>query len=137
MISLKASEIAHLVGGTLHGEDVVVSANPVIDSRSATKGSLFIAIKGERVDGHDFVSDAQSHGAVLTLAERTVAVPHVLVKNTIEALGVLAHEVRSRLSGLTVIGITGSQGKTTTKELLASVLSTVAPTMAPHGNYNN
>jgi UDP-N-acetylmuramoyl-tripeptide--D-alanyl-D-alanine ligase len=135
MISLKASEIAHLVGGTLHGEDVVVSANPVIDSRSATKGSLFIAIKGERVDGHDFVSDAQSHGAVLTLAERTVACPHVLVKNSIEALGVLAHEVRSRLSGLTVIGITGSQGKTTTKELL--VLSTVAPTMAPHGNYNN
>ena len=137
MISLKASEIAALVGGTLHGEDVVVCANPVIDSRAATAGSLFIAIKGEKVDGHDFVSDAQSHGAVLTLAERAVAGPHILVGNTVEALGVLAHEVRSRLSGLTVIGITGSQGKTTTKELLASVLSTVAPTMAPHGNYNN
>ncbi|MEY2877523.1 MAG: hypothetical protein RLZ24_950, partial [Actinomycetota bacterium] len=133
MISLKASEIAAVVGGNLHGEDVIVSANPVIDSRAATKGSLFIAIKGEQVDGHDFVADAQSHGAVLTLAEHAVAGPHILVGNTIEALGVLAHEVRSRLSGLTVIGITGSQGKTTTKELLASVLSTVAPTMAPHG----
>ncbi len=137
MISLKASEIAALVGGTLHGEDVVVSANPVIDSRAATTGSLFIAIKGERVDGHDFVADAQSHGAVLTLAERAVDGSHILVGSTIQALGVLAHEVRNRLTNLTVIGITGSQGKTTTKELLASVLSTVAPTMAPQGNYNN
>ena len=68
MISLNASEISALVGGKLHGEDVVVCANPVIDSRAATTGSLFIAIKGEKVDGHDFVSDAQSHGAVLTLA---------------------------------------------------------------------
>ena len=137
MIALKASEIAHIVGGNFYGEDVTVTANPVIDSRAATAGSLFIAIKGERVDGHDFAADATSHGAVVTLAERPVAGTHIVVKNSVVALGLLAQAVRSRLTQLVVIGITGSQGKTTTKELLASVLSSVAPTVAPQGNYNN
>ena len=137
MIALKASEIAQIVGGNYYGEDVTVTANPVIDSRAATTGSLFIAIKGERVDGHDFAADATSHGAVVTLAERPVAGTHIVVKNSVVALGLLAQAVRSRLTQLVVIGITGSQGKTTTKELLASVLSSVAPTVAPQGNYNN
>ncbi len=137
MIALPASTIAKIVGGKLVGEDVTVIANPVIDSKSATSGSLFIAIKGERVDGHDFVSDANSRGAVATIAERSVPGTHILVTNSIVALGLLAQEIRNRLSNLTVIGITGSQGKTTTKELLSSVLSSVAPTVAPQGNYNN
>jgi len=137
MIALKASEIATIVGGTLHGDDIEVVAPPVIDSRSATAGSLFIAFKGEHVDGHDFVGDARSRGAVLTLAERAVDMPYVLVSDCVSALGALAHEIRTRLTSLTVIGITGSQGKTTTKELLASVLSNHAPTVAPKGNFNN
>ena len=137
MINLKASEIADIVHGTLQGEDVSVFANPIIDSRSAAPGSLFVAIKGERVDGHDYVSDAQSHGAVLTIAERPVAGAHILVSDSIKALSELAQQVRNRLQNLTVIGITGSQGKTTTKELLSSVLTHVAPTVAPQGNYNN
>jgi UDP-N-acetylmuramoyl-tripeptide--D-alanyl-D-alanine ligase len=137
MIALRASEIATIVGGTLHGEDAVVVAPPVIDSRQAKSGSLFIAFKGEQVDGHDFVSDARSRGAVLTLAERAVDAPYVLVSDCVVALGALAHEVRKRLTELTVIGITGSQGKTTTKELLASLLSQHAPTVAPQGNFNN
>ena len=137
MIALKASEIATIVGGTLHGDDIEVVAPPVIDSRSATAGSLFIAFKGEHVDGHDFVGDARSRGAVLTLAERAVDMPYVLVSDCVSALGALAHEIRKRLTSLTVIGITGSQGKTTTKELLASVLSNHAPTVAPKGNFNN
>jgi len=137
MINLKASEIADIVHGTLQGEDVSVFANPTIDSRSAAPGSLFVAIKGERVDGHDYVSDAQSHGAVLTIAERPVAGAHILVSDSIKALSELAQQVRNRLQNLTVIGITGSQGKTTTKELLSSVLANVAPTVAPQGNYNN
>lgn len=137
MITMKASEIAHIVHGELHGEDVIVSGSPVIDSRLATPGSIFVAIKGERVDGHDFVSDAQVHGAVLTIAERVVPGSHILVSNSIQALSELALEVRKRLTNLTVIGITGSQGKTTTKELLSSVLSAIAPTIAPQGNYNN
>jgi len=137
MIPLKASEIAAIVGGTLCGADVTVTAAPTIDSRVATAGSLFIAFKGEHVDGHDYVGDAQSRGAVVTLAEHPVSEPYILVTDCVTALGKLAQDVRHRLSHLTVIGITGSQGKTTTKELLSSVLSQHAPTVAPQGNFNN
>ena len=137
MIAMKASEIASVVQGTLHGEDVTVSEAAVINSSEATPGSLFLAIKGERVDGHDFVADARAHGAVLTLSTKSVEGPHIIVTDVVVALGKLAQHVRSNLLNLTVIGITGSQGKTTTKELMASILSAAAPTVAPHGNFNN
>jgi len=137
MIAMKASEIASVVQGTLHGEDVTVSQAAVINSSEATPGSLFLAIKGERVDGHDFVADARTHGAVLTLSTKSVEGPHIVVTDVVVALGKLAQHVRSNLLNLTVIGITGSQGKTTTKELMASILSAAAPTVAPHGNFNN
>ena len=137
MIAMKASEIASVVQGTLHGEDVTVSQAAVINSSEATPGSLFLAIKGERVDGHDFVADARAHGAVLTLSTKSVEGPHIVVTDVVVALGKLAQHVRSNLLNLTVIGITGSQGKTTTKELMASILSAAAPTVAPHGNFNN
>ena len=137
MIAMKASEIASVVQGTLHGADVTVTEAAVINSSEATPGSLFLAIKGERVDGHDYVSDAQSHGAVLTLSTKEVAGSHIVVSDVVVALGKLAQHVRSNLLNLTVIGITGSQGKTTTKELLTAVLSSAAPTVAPHGNFNN
>ena len=137
MIAMKASEIASVVQGTLHGEDVTVSEAAVINSSEATPGSLFLAIKGERVDGHDFVADARTHGAVLTLSTKSVEGPHIIVTDVVVALGKLAQHVRSNLLNLTVIGITGSQGKTTTKELMASILSAAAPTVAPHGNFNN
>ena len=137
MIAMKASEIASVVQGTLHGEDVTVSQAAVINSSEATPGSLFLAIKGERVDGHDFVADARTHGAVLTLSTKSVEGPHILVADVVKALGKLAQHVRSNLLNLIVIGITGSQGKTTTKELMASILSAAAPTVAPHGNFNN
>ena len=137
MIAMKASEIASVVQGTLHGEDVTVSEAAVINSSEAIPGSLFLAIKGERVDGHDFVADARAHGAVLTLSTKSVEGPHIIVTDVVVALGKLAQHVRSNLLNLTVIGITGSQGKTTTKELMASILSAAAPTVAPHGNFNN
>ena len=137
MIAMKASEIASVVQGTLHGEDVTVSEAAVINSSEATPGSLFLAIKGERVDGHDFVADARTHGAALTLSTKSVEGPHIVVTDVVVALGKLAQHVRSNLLNLTVIGITGSQGKTTTKELMASILSAAAPTVAPHGNFNN
>jgi UDP-N-acetylmuramoyl-tripeptide--D-alanyl-D-alanine ligase len=137
MIAMKASEIASVVQGTLHGDDVTVTKAAVINSSEATTGSLFLAIKGEKVDGHDFAADARSHGAVLTLSTKTVDGPHVVVADVVVALGKLAQHVRSNLLNLTVIGITGSQGKTTTKELLSAVLSSAAPTVAPHGNFNN
>lgn len=137
MIAMKASEIAAVVHGRLHGDDVVVSAAPVIDSRVATPGSLFLAVQGERVDGHEFVADAFSHGAVLALTSHAVTQPHILVEDVVIALGKLAQHVRSNLLNLTVIGITGSQGKTTAKELLAAILSSAAETVAPQGNFNN
>ena len=137
MIAMKASEIASVIQGTLHGEDVTVTQAAVINSQDATPGSLFLAIKGDRVDGHDFVPDARLHGAVLTLATKSVEGPHIVVADVVLALGKLAQHVRSNLLNLTVIGITGSQGKTTTKELLLAILSAAAPTVAPHGNFNN
>ena len=137
MIAMKASEIAAVVQGKLTGEDVIVTQAAVINSAEAIPGSLFLAIKGERVDGHDFVADAQAHGAVLTLASKAVDGPHIIVDDVVRALGKLAQHVRSNLLNLNVIGITGSQGKTTTKELLTAILSAAAPTVAPHGNFNN
>lgn len=137
MIPMMASEIAVIVNGTLHGTDVLLSQAPVMDSKQAAQGSLFLAIQGERVDGHDFVGDAFARGAVLALTSRSVPETHILVDDVVVALGKLAQHVRSNLLNLTVIGITGSQGKTTTKELLASILSSAAVTVAPHGNFNN
>ena len=137
MIALKASEIARIVGGKLSGADVLVTAAPVINSADATPGSFFLALKGEKLDGHTFVADAQSHGAVLSLVSTPVDGNHILVDDVVDALGKLAHHVRLSLPNLIVIGITGSQGKTTTKELLTSVLSSAASTIAPQGNFNN
>ena len=137
MIPMQGLKIAEIVGGTFHGDDVTVTQAPVINSGKAITGSIFLAIKGENVDGHDFVEDARAHGAVLTLGSKAVPGPHIIVDDVVLAIGKLAHHVRMQLPNLTVIGITGSQGKTTTKELLASVLSNVAKTVAPSGNFNN
>lgn len=137
MIPMQGLKIAEIVGGTLHGDEVMVTQAPVINSGKAITGSIFLAIKGENVDGHDFAEDARAHGAVLTLGSKAVAGPHIIVDDVIVAVGKLAHHVRMQLPNLTVIGITGSQGKTTTKELLASVLSNFAKTVAPSGNFNN
>ena len=103
MIAMKASEIASIVKGKLNGEDVLVSSAPVIDSRKALPGSLFLAIVGENVDGHDFVSDAFSHGAVLALTTKSVNEVHILVEDVVVALGKLAQHVRSNLLNLTGI----------------------------------
>ena len=137
MIPLQASAIAAIVGGTLHGQDLLITDPPVLNSADAVPGSLFLAFKGENVDGHDFAADAFSHGAVVALVSKAIAGNYIIVDDVTRALGALAHHVRRELKNLSVVGITGSQGKTTTKELLASVLSQVAETVAPSGNYNN
>jgi len=137
MISLRASEIATIVGGVLHGDDVLITAAPEISSGSCTDGSMFIALKGDRVDGHDFIEDAFSHGALLAVVNRKVAQRCIVVSDVSGALAALARYVRTALPSLTVIGITGSQGKTTTKELLHSILSAKFETVAPRGNHNN
>ena len=132
-----ASQIAHIMGGSLSGEDILVTAGPSLKSSEVAQGGIFLAIQGEKVDGHDFVEDAFSHGAVLAITTRSVAHRHVLVADVTVALTLLARFARSELKDLTVIGITGSQGKTTTKDLLRHMLSQHGQTVAPSGNYNN
>lgn len=142
MIRLSAGEVAHLVHGTLHGcaPTAPVDGPVVTDSRLAQPGSLFVAVPGERTDGHDHAAAAREQGAVLSLASRPVPGPHVLVTDTVVALGELARGVLTRLrdgGGLHVVGVTGSVGKTTTKDLLAQVLTHAGLTVAPRASFNN
>lgn len=143
MIALSLAEVAQAVTGRL--DAVEVPATPVtavtIDSRAVARGALFVALAGTRVDGHDFAAAAVAAGAVGVLAARPVGVPAVVVGDgdagVVAALGRLARAVLGRLSGTTVIGITGSSGKTSTKDLLAGMLCRLGPTVAAAGSYNN
>jgi len=138
MITLTAGEIGLLVGGEVYcDKDLLVSKAPVFDSRKATPGCIFLALKGEVADGHDFAADAYRAGAMFSLTTRRIDGPCIVVNDVIEALSVLAAFVRKRLTNLTVIGITGSQGKTSTKDLLFHMLSVAGPTVSPTGSFNN
>ena len=138
MIKLSAREISLIVNGSLHGdENIMVTQAPVFDSRKAKSGSLFLALVGENTDGHNFCSDAFSNGAVLALTTKEVDQPCVVVSDVMQAVADLAKFTRVQLANLTVIGITGSQGKTTTKDLLNYILSSVGETVAPVGSFNN
>jgi UDP-N-acetylmuramoyl-tripeptide--D-alanyl-D-alanine ligase len=138
MITLTAGEIALLIGGELHcDKDLLVSKAPVFDSRLAVPGSFFLALIGVNADGHDFVADAYRNGSIFSITTHRIDGPCIVVPDVLEALIVLATFVRKRLNNLTVIGITGSQGKTSTKDLLAHLLSAVGPTVAPSGSFNN
>jgi UDP-N-acetylmuramoyl-tripeptide--D-alanyl-D-alanine ligase len=114
-----------------------VADSVVIDSRTAGRGALFAALPGERVDGHDFAAAAVERGAVAVLASRPVGVPALLTPDVPAALAALARAVTRALPGLTIAGITGSVGKTTTKDLAAQLIERLGPTVAPHGSYNN
>lgn len=136
MIALTVAQACEILGGTLYGTDGAEQIhNVVVDSREISQGSLFVAIPGERVDGHDFAEGAVAAGAVVVLAERELNVPCIVVPNSVEALGLLGKHVRDQLN-CTVIAITGSSGKTSTKDLLASVLSEFGETVAPIGSFN-
>ena len=105
------------------------------DHRQIKAGDAFLAIKGANFDGHEFAQQAFKAGAVVVIAERPVAAPHILVSNLVEALARFARELRSGFDG-PVIGITGSAGKTTTKEFLASALSPLGKILKTEGNKN-
>ncbi|MDQ1617405.1 MAG: UDP-N-acetylmuramoyl-tripeptide--D-alanyl-D-alanine ligase [Actinomycetota bacterium] len=140
MIPLDLREVAAACGGTLTDvpdPGVPVTGPVVIDSREARPGSLFVALPGEHVDGHDFVDQAIAAGAVGVLAQRPVGVPAVVVDDPMSALGRVARAALDRLRGVTVVGLTGSSGKTSTKDLLAQVLSVAGPTVAPRESHNN
>lgn len=148
MIALSAAEIARAVNGELRGvaePDRTVVTHADTDSRTMGPGSLFIAKPGETTDGHLFIDQALAAGAVVVLAQRetndAAGQPHpaVIVDDVVAAMGALAAEIITRIrahSETTVIGITGSAGKTTTKDLVARLLSTQGPTVAPQGSYN-
>ena len=138
MITLTAGEIALLVGGEVFcDKDLLVSKAPVFDSRLATPGCFFLALKGENADGHEFAAEAYRNGSMFSLTSQRIDGPCIVVKDVLEALSILAAFVRKRLDKLIVIGITGSQGKTSTKDLLTHMLGAVGPTVAPAGSFNN
>ncbi|UNO38377.1 UDP-N-acetylmuramoyl-tripeptide--D-alanyl-D-alanine ligase [Streptomyces sp. MST-110588] len=139
MIPLSLGEIAAVVGGRVAGDGAVtVTAPAVLDSRQAEPGSLFVAFAGEYADGHDYAVQAGRAGAVAVLGSRPTALPTIVVEDAKAALQALAAHVVARLrDGLTVVGVTGSRGKTSTKDLLAAVLSSAAPTIATIGSLNN
>lgn len=165
MIELTLAEVAEIVGGELSGISAADAARTRItgtvefDSRAVTSGGLFLAIPGARTDGHDHAAAAVAAGAVGVLAARPVGVPAVVAPPAdgpdgsgvlehdrdgagaavLAALARLAAAVAERLSatGLTIIGVTGSSGKTSTKDLLAAVLAPLGPVVAPPGSFNN
>jgi UDP-N-acetylmuramoyl-tripeptide--D-alanyl-D-alanine ligase len=144
MIPLSLARIAQVTGGRLHGVDeqaaagLVIEGPVVTDSREAGPGGLYIARVGEQMDGHQFVASAAGLGAVAAMTTRPVdELPCVVVDDIQDGLASLARAVVDHHPHLTVIGITGSSGKTSTKDLLASVLSSAAPTVAPVGSLNS
>ncbi len=166
MIPLTVAEVADIVGGRLDGisaEDAAatrVTSTVEFDSRALTPGSLFLALPGARADGHDFARAAVEAGAVAVLAARPVGVPAIVVPPApatdahsgalehdtdgsgaavLAALAALAGAVATRLvdGGLRIVGITGSSGKTSTKDLIAAVLRPLGEVVAPPGSFNN
>ncbi len=169
MIPLTIAEVADIVGGTLHDvpdPHFTITGTVEFDSRKVTSGGLFVALPGARVDGHDHAAGAVAAGAAAVLAARPVGVPAIVVDKiaptggqvvgalehdsdgsgagVLAALGKLARASVDRLAakGLRVVGVTGSSGKTSTKDLLAAVLAPLAGTapnalVAPPGSFNN
>ena len=139
MINLTLNQIAQIVDGVVINADGTKSTNafPVIKSNFATDKTFFAAFSGNSVDGHDYVSAAISNGAQFALVSKDCSAPAIKVSDVQEALRKLAQHVRSQLTTLKVIGITGSQGKTTTKDLLRHILSVSGETIAPEESLNN
>jgi UDP-N-acetylmuramoyl-tripeptide--D-alanyl-D-alanine ligase len=140
VIPVDLAEAARLTDGTLSGganPSTEVAGPVVVDSRQAMPGALFVCLRGEHVDGHDFAATAVAAGAVAALAEHDVDAPAVVVPDSTRALGRLAAGVLLRAGGCTVVGVTGSSGKTSTKDLLAHVLQRQGPVVAPRNSFNN
>ncbi len=138
MIRMPLQQVAEAVGGVTHGDASIVSHGLFTDTRKPVPGALFVALRGLRFDAHDFVNTAREGGAAAALVERRVEadIPQIVVEDTRIALGRLAAAWRAQWGGR-LIALTGSNGKTTTKEMLASILRQAGPTLATRGNLNN
>jgi UDP-N-acetylmuramoyl-tripeptide--D-alanyl-D-alanine ligase len=140
VIPLSVAQLAEITGAVLDevpDPAALVTGPVVIDSREARPGALFAALPGTRADGHHFAAAAAAAGAALTLATRPVGGPALIVADVQAALAALAAAVVRRLPGLTIAGITGSAGKTTTKDLTAQLVETLGPAVANQGSFNN
>jgi UDP-N-acetylmuramoyl-tripeptide--D-alanyl-D-alanine ligase len=147
VIDLELSDLASVVGGrlVLAGDDTAattVGGTVETDSRKVSAGSIFFAMPGEVTDGHLFAPTAVEAGAVVVIAERELDLPvsQVIVANGVVAIGALAREVVARVRArgdLRVVAVTGSNGKTTTKNMLRAILEAEGPTVAPFGSFNN
>ena len=139
MIKLTLNQIAQIVGGEVRNTDGLqtTSAFPVINSNQATSKTFFAAFVGANVDGHEYIAEAISNGAQFALVSKDCTAPAIKVNDVRKALRDLAIYVRNELVNLQVIGITGSQGKTTTKDLLRHILSVSGETSAPEESLNN
>lgn len=143
MIELSVEEIAAAVGGRIVGDPALVVAGRVhTDSRAVTGGDIFVALPGEVTDGHLFAGGAVAAGAALVISQRELplAVPQIIVPDGLAALSDLAGSVVARVreaGALRVIAVTGSNGKTTTKNMLRTILQAEGPTVAPLGSFNN
>lgn len=137
MEPMRLSEIAAVLGAPLRGADASIAA-VAIDSRRLKPGELFVAISGQRFDGHDFIAAAAAAGAAGALVQRADdwGLPHIVVDDTRLALGRLARALRLRLP-VRLVGVTGSNGKTTVKEMTASILRRLGPALHTEGNLNN
>jgi len=131
------AELARVTGGVLSGSNAAFGA-VISDSRALEPGALFVALRGERFDGHQFVPEAQQKGAAGTLVERQVAasLPQVVVPDALAGLTAFAAAWRRAFDG-TVVAITGSNGKTTVKEMTGAILACEGPTLVTRGNLNN
>ena len=143
MIQMRLSEIAAAINGQLVGEDRLGTSSVETDSRLITSGALFVAKPGAVTDGHLFVGAAAQAGAIGAIVEHEVAdsqISQIVVQDSVQALGQLAKhvlELHRKDHELTVVGITGSNGKTSTKNMLREVLSKFGETVAPIESYNN
>ena len=143
MKPVPASQIAAIVGGHVLSEmgATLVGPSVVLDSRQASPGALFVAIAGDRVDGHDFAAAAAAGGASAALVAHPVDAPlaQIIVDDVPAALSLLARDIATTAigRGLVSLALTGSSGKTTTKDMVAQLLEPVGPTVAPIGSYNS
>lgn len=139
MIRMTLGEIAGVTGGRLVNADpdTVVDGPVEYDNRLPLTGGLFVAFDGEKVDGHDFAAAAVAAGAAGVLGAKDTGEPGIVVTDQVEALARLARHSLDRLPELTVVGLTGSSGKTTTKDYIGQLLSRLGETIAPPGSLNN
>lgn len=143
MIRMRVADLAAAVGGRVLGDgERVVTAGVQTDSRLVEPGDVFFALRGEATDGHRFAASAVAAGAVAVVAERPLDVDATVVvaDDGLRALSALARTVVAEVRGrgaLRVVAVTGSNGKTTTKNMLRAILEPVAPTVAPLGSFNN